>query len=93
MTKTLNKPSAIAMFVLPAFIVFTLIVIVSIAWVLGVSFFNWNGMGKATFVGLQNYRQLLFEDASYWEIVGNTFLYTLYELIWQVLGGFLSRCS
>ncbi len=89
MTKTLNKPSVILTFILPAFIVFTLIVIVSIAWVFGVSFLDWNGMTGGKFVGFNNYRQLFFEDSSYWEIVGNTFLYTIYELLWQVMGGLL----
>ncbi len=77
------------MFILPAFITFTLIVIVSIIWVFCVSFLNWNGMTDGSFAGLENYRQLFFEDSNYWEIVGNTFLYTVYELIWQVLGGLL----
>lgn len=89
MTKAMNKPSVIAMFILPAFIVFTLIVIISIVWVFFVSFLNWNGMTDSVFVGLENYKELFFHDTSYWTIVGNTFLYTLYELIWQVLGGLL----
>ena len=84
MTSTLNKKSVIALFILPAFSVFTVIVVVSILWVFGVSFLDWNGMTDASFVGFRNYIQLFTEDPNYWEIVGNTIVYTIYELFWQV---------
>ncbi len=89
MTSTLNKKSVIALFILPAFSVFTVIVVVSIVWVFGVSFLDWNGMTDASFVGFRNYIQLFTEDPNYWEIVGNTIVYTIYELFWQVFCGLL----
>lgn len=89
MNKTFGRVSVIALFILPAFILFTLIVVASIFWVGFVSFFKWNGLSTASFVGVTNYTQLLFRDKDFWLIVGNTFLYTFYELVIQVGGGLL----
>jgi raffinose/stachyose/melibiose transport system permease protein len=89
MDKTFGKLSVILVFILPAFIMFTLIVIVSIFWIFGISFFNWNGLSAPSFTGLENYIQLLFHDRNFWLITGNTFLYTFYELILQIGGGLL----
>ena len=89
MEKTFNKLSVIVLFILPAFLVFTSIVIVSVIWVFFVSFTNWNGFGGIQFDGLSNYAQLFFHDRNFWLITGNTFKYTFYELLLQIGGGLL----
>jgi len=89
MDKTFRKLSVVCLFILPAFILFTLMVVASIFWVGVVSFFQWNGLSSASYIGFRNYVQLLFHDTDFWPVVGNTFLYTLYELLIQVGGGLL----
>jgi raffinose/stachyose/melibiose transport system permease protein len=89
MDKTFKKLSVILMFILPAFIFFFTIVVVSIIWVLYYSFFEWNGLSDALFVGLNNYIQMLRGDVNFWPVVFNTFTYTALELLFQVGGGLI----
>ncbi len=41
------------------------------------SFFKWKGMGKATFIGLENYRTML-SDETFWVSIKNTMVLLLY---------------
>ena len=41
------------------------------------SFFEWKGMGKATFIGLDNYRTM-FADETFWISIKNTLVLLLY---------------
>ena len=41
------------------------------------SFFKWKGMGKATFIGLENYRTM-FSDETFWVSIKNTMVLLLY---------------
>lgn len=41
------------------------------------SFFKWKGMGKATFIGLENYRTMI-QDETFWISIKNTFVLLLY---------------
>ncbi|MDT4761056.1 sugar ABC transporter permease [Sphaerochaeta sp. PS] len=41
------------------------------------SFFKWKGMGKATFIGLENYRTMM-QDETFWISIKNTFVLLLY---------------
>lgn len=47
------------LFVLPALLVFTALVIAPILWSLSLSLVRWNGLGRQVFVGLGNYAQML----------------------------------
>lgn len=89
MDKTFNKLSIICMFVLPAFVVFSLIVMFSIVWVFIIGFTDWNGFSQMNFIGLKNYVDMFTADRNYWGIVTNTLVYTIYELFLQVGGGLL----
>lgn len=40
-----------------------------------ISFSEWDGMGAAEFIGIQNYSKL-FQDSNVWNELGNTFYYT-----------------
>ena len=46
------------MFLLPAFIVYTLFVVVSVIWAGYYSLFDWSGVGEKIFLGINNYKQL-----------------------------------
>ena len=55
-------------------------------------------MGKMTFVGWNNFIQLFTKDKNFWPVLGNTLIYTLWQIIHQVGGGlviaiFLTRIT
>jgi len=76
-TKAINevkkeKKWMIYLFVLPAFLVHFLFIAVPSLTTLFYSFFDWNGIGKATFIGIQNYREM-FGDPDFYFALGNNF--------------------
>jgi raffinose/stachyose/melibiose transport system permease protein len=56
---------AIAIFVLPAFIVFSSVVILPIVFSGYYSLLDWNGAGKGTFIGLSNYVEMFTNPSTY----------------------------
>lgn len=89
MQKAFGRKSVLLTLLLPAFIVYTLFVVVSIIWAAYYSFFDWNGVGAKTFVGLQNYISLLTEDKIFGMTVWHTLVYTAINVAIQVFGGLL----
>lgn len=89
MQSTFGKKSVIIMFILPAFIIYTLLVVVSVIWAVYYSFFDWSGVGKMAFIGISNYIKLLLNDKLFWPIVGHTLIYTVICILIQVFGGLL----
>ncbi|MCD7744621.1 MAG: sugar ABC transporter permease [Lachnospiraceae bacterium] len=64
-----NKVSFV--FALPAFAIYTALLVIPIIMALGISFFKWNGFNEMTFVGIDNYVSL-FQDARLGNAVINT---------------------
>ena len=89
MDSAFNRKRVILMFLLPAFILYTAVVIVSIVWSTCYSFFDWDGMGKMTFIGIKNFINLYTMDKNFWPVVTNTLIYTVLEISLQVFGGLL----
>lgn len=89
MQKAFGRKSVILPLVLPALIVYTLFVVVSIIWAAYYSFYDWNGVGAKTFVGLQNYITLLREDKIFRTTIWHTLIYTVINVAIQVFGGLL----
>lgn len=58
MKKYLSNPIAIILFILPAIILFSVFVFVPIIQVFYYSFFDWDGVNKAIFIGIDNYKKL-----------------------------------
>lgn len=65
------------LFLIPGVAFFLLYVICPIFSSISVSFYEWDGLGDATFVGLGNYEELYWDDAFYTSLRNN--------LIWLVL--------
>lgn len=65
------------LFLAPAIIFFVVYVIVPIGQSITISFLEWDGLGEKEWVGLQNYRDLLDDEAFYVSLKNN--------LIWLVL--------
>jgi len=89
MQKAFGKKSIILLFILPAFLIYTLFVIVSIIWAGYYSFFDWSGVGEKVFIGLQNYAELLTRDDVFRSTVWHTVIYTVINVLIQVFGGLL----
>ena len=89
MQTTFGKKSVIMTFLLPAFLLYTVMVLVSIIWAGYYSFFDWSGVGEMTFAGLNNYITLLTSDRTFWESVLHTLIYTVICVTIQVFGGLL----
>ena len=85
--KILRDKKAIAVFLLPAFIVYSVIVMVPILVSIYYSCLDWNGIGKKTFVGFNNYIKL-FGDSVFRQAFGNNIIYILIVMVFQLGFGF-----
>jgi len=83
--RVLSNKKAIFIFVFPAFIVFALIAILPIFFSTYYSTLEWNGIGKGTFVGLQNYIRLFVNNMDGFSFaIKNSFLLALLSVFVQV---------
>lgn len=71
------------LFLLPSLIIFIGTVIIPIIWSGYYSLFNWNGIGKMKFVGLQNFIDL-FHDKHFYTAFSNNIIYLFINLIGQL---------
>ena len=98
MQKSYGQKKVILMFLLPAFIVYTLFVVVSVIGAGYYSLLDWSGVGEKIFLGINNYKQLFTQDTVFWTTVLHTLVYTVICVVIQVFGGllfaiFLSRIT
>jgi multiple sugar transport system permease protein len=75
-----QKTLAPWLFLAPGIIMFLLYVIIPIFQSIQISFYEWDGLGPKTFVGLQNYRDLLTDDSFYTSLWNNMIWLLLYLL-------------
>jgi ABC-type sugar transport systems, permease components len=75
MDKILGDKKAICLFVLPTLLLFTLIIMLPIAYSGYYSLLNWDGMGKGIFIGFHNYFNLINNNSDgFMKSVGNSFV-------------------
>ena len=72
------------LFLLPAFIIFSSVVIAPTIYSFYLSFFSWNGIGEKTFVALDNYLNLFLEDAVFLTALKNNFVWILLTMVFTV---------
>ncbi len=65
------------LFLLPNMVGFLLFILFPVFSSLTLSFFEWNYISPAKFVGLGNFHQLLFSDPQFWKYVANTLILML----------------
>lgn len=85
--RILNNKKALAVFIVPALLLYTLILFVPMAQSLYYSLLDWNGIGKSTFIGLQNFIKL-FHDRVFLIAARNNLLYILQVVSMQLICGF-----
>jgi raffinose/stachyose/melibiose transport system permease protein len=80
---TLRFRPGVALFMLPAFVLYGLFFIVPFARTMFGSLFDWNGMDNARFIGLGNYVQLA-QDSLFLTGIGRVALWSLLAIIFKV---------
>ena len=68
---------------IPALVPFLLFSVLPLFWIFGVSFTDYNGIGRPRFVGLANYARV-FTDADWWRVVGQTFTFAAGKLAVEI---------
>ncbi|MCX5708759.1 MAG: sugar ABC transporter permease [Candidatus Omnitrophica bacterium] len=77
-------------FVLPAITIFTVFYIIPFFWVFQLGLFDWDGiLPTKIFVGLANFKEIIFQDKSWWQSMGNAGWVTLIALTFQNALAFL----
>lgn len=84
MKKFYSNKLAIFMFTIPAFAVFTVMVFYPIVQVFLKSFYDWNGLGSGTFIGLSNYISL-FRDTVFEISNKNALVFAIFITIFQMV--------
>ncbi|MFC5529393.1 carbohydrate ABC transporter permease [Cohnella yongneupensis] len=79
----LANKKAIALFTLPALLLYTIVVSYPVLQTLYRSFYDWNGLGAGTFNGIDNYIQL-FQDPLLSRSLRNGGLFALVLVVFQI---------
>jgi len=85
----LRNPWTIAFFILPAFLVYSLIIPIPLITSLGLSGFDWNLLGPMKFVGLRNFINLFTNDFILMQALRNTLVYVVFSILLQLPMAFL----
>jgi raffinose/stachyose/melibiose transport system permease protein len=89
MDKIYRNKTAIILFVAPAFILFTAVLLVPICQALYYSLCNWNALTGAEFTGLDNFKKLFTEDTTMRTALKNSIFFMVFSAISQQFMGLL----
>lgn len=82
MERVLSDKKAICFFLFPAFIFFVLVVFVPIILSCYYSTLEWDGIGKSTFIGLSNYKDLFVNNSDgFTQSIKNSLLFALLSVL------------
>lgn len=85
MKKLYSNKLTIILFILPALLLFLLILVAPIFISGYYSFFDWNGFGKKTFIGMENYAELFTSNSiGFVKALGNALLLALLSVAVQL---------
>ena len=76
--KTHQRKLAPWLFLAPGLLMFLIYVIVPIFQSMAISFYDWDGLGEAKWIGTENYVELLDDDAFYTSLKNNVIWLVLY---------------
>jgi ABC-type sugar transport system permease subunit len=80
------------LFVTPAVLIFAVFYVIPFIYVFRLGFYEWDGilpLKEAVFVGLANFKEILFQDPSWWQAMRNAGWITLIALTFQNALAFL----
>jgi raffinose/stachyose/melibiose transport system permease protein len=85
MKKLYSNKLTIILFILPALLLFLLILVAPIFISGYYSFFDWNGFGKKIFIGFDNYKELFTSNSiGFTKALGNSLLLALLSVVIQL---------
>ncbi|MDD3345309.1 MAG: sugar ABC transporter permease [Candidatus Omnitrophica bacterium] len=77
-------------FILPAITIFSIFYVIPFIWVFQLGLFEWDGISfTKVFVGLQNFKEIFFQDRSWWQSMWNAGYITLIALTFQNILAFM----
>ncbi len=76
-------------FAVPAVVYHALFVTVPALTTIYMAFFDWNGLSKGKFIGLENFREIFTRDAVFFRALGNNLKWLVFFLIVPTLLGLL----
>lgn len=74
------------LFLAPAIIMFSIYVVYPIVQSIWISFHLWDGIGEKTFVGLDNYVELITDDPDFWIAIRNNVMWLALFMLAPVFG-------
>jgi ABC-type sugar transport system permease subunit len=80
------------LFISPAVLIFAIFYVIPFIYVFRLGFYDWDGivpLKDAVFVGLANFKEMLFHDPSWWQAMRNAGWITIIALIFQNTIAFL----
>ncbi|UQZ83436.1 Lactose transport system permease protein LacF [Paenibacillus konkukensis] len=83
MTTTARIRGFITVALLPAFLLYAFFVIIPVFWSAYYGFFDWKGIGAATFIGFDNYAEVV-KDPIFWKSFKNNMLIVAASVFGQV---------
>lgn len=83
MDKMLRNKKIICLLLLPAVLLFTFTVVLPLGWSVYYSLFNWNGVSKMKFIGIDNYIKM-FLDNNFLVSLKNNIFFMIVNVIGQV---------
>lgn len=83
MLKFRSKLSVI-IFLFPPLLLYIMAVLIPILQSVTLSFFSWDGITELDFIGFTNYNRMLFRDDVFWRIFGNSMVYLVVCLFFQL---------
>jgi len=83
-TKHKNLDKCSYLFLLPAFIIYTTVMVIPTIESLYISLHSWNGVSEKVFIGLRNYTDLLFNDDVFWMALKNNGIWIALTLVFIV---------
>lgn len=89
MDKLLRNKKAIAVFIAPAFILFTLVLFIPVVQVVYYSLCDYGSLTKPEFIGFDNYIKLFTEDQTMLIALKNSFFFMIFSVISQQIIGLL----
>jgi len=72
-------------FLAPGLIGLVIFLILPLAASLALSFTNWKLLGKTRFIGFDNFVRVLTVDPVFWQVLGNTVLFTVEYLVLNII--------
>ncbi|GGE95754.1 sugar ABC transporter permease [Stappia taiwanensis] len=68
------------LFLLPGILMFAIYIVIPIFQSIAISFYRWDGLGEKTFIGWENYRELMRDDIFFTALQNNVIWLVLYLL-------------